>query len=77
MQLITIIHQENPQIREIQQENKQLRASLEDHQRALELVMAKYREHTQKKILNSKINFNELCNTKNSEVGMPEINIEE
>ncbi|XP_035790696.1 FGFR1 oncogene partner 2 homolog [Anopheles albimanus] len=56
-QLITIIHQENPQIREIQQENRLLKAALEDHQRALEHIMSKYREHTQAKILNTKVNF--------------------
>lgn len=56
-QLITIIHQENPQIREIQQENRLLKAALEDHQHALEHIMSKYREHTQAKILNTKVNF--------------------
>ncbi|XP_001656904.2 FGFR1 oncogene partner 2 homolog [Aedes aegypti] len=56
-QLITIIHQENPQIREIQQENRLLKAALEDHQHALEHIMTKYREHTQSKILNTKVNF--------------------
>uniref|UniRef100_A0A1Q3FXY7 Putative myosin class ii heavy chain n=1 Tax=Culex tarsalis TaxID=7177 RepID=A0A1Q3FXY7_CULTA len=56
-QLITIIHQENPQIREIQQENRLLKAALEDHQHALEHIMSKYREHTQSKILNTKVNF--------------------
>lgn len=56
-QLITIIHQENPQIREIQQENRLLKAELEDYQHALEHIMSKYREHTQSKILNTKVNF--------------------
>ncbi|XP_053685460.1 FGFR1 oncogene partner 2 homolog [Sabethes cyaneus] len=56
-QLITIIHQENPQIREIQQENRLLKAALEDHQHALEHIMSKYREHTQSKILNTKLDF--------------------
>lgn len=56
-QLITIIHQENPQIREIQQENRLLKAALEEHQHALEHIMSKYREHTQSKILNTKMNF--------------------
>lgn len=56
-QLITIIHQENPHIREIQQENRLLKAALEDHQHALEHIMSKYREHTQSKILNTKMNF--------------------
>uniref|UniRef100_U5EVB1 Protein aael aael003544 aedes aegypti n=1 Tax=Corethrella appendiculata TaxID=1370023 RepID=U5EVB1_9DIPT len=61
-QLITIINQENPQIREIRQENRQLKEALEEHQHALEHIMTKYREHTQSKILNSKINFVELYN---------------
>ncbi|XP_055597807.1 FGFR1 oncogene partner 2 homolog [Uranotaenia lowii] len=61
-QLITIIHEENPQIREIQQENRLLKAALEDHQHALEHIMSKYREHTQAKILNTKINFVEAFN---------------
>lgn len=61
-QLITIIHQENPQIREIQQENRLLKAALEDHQHALEHIMSKYRAHTQSKILNSKVNFMEAFN---------------
>lgn len=56
-QLITIIHQENPQIREIQQENRLLKTELEDYQHALEHIMSKYREHTQSKILNTKVNF--------------------
>lgn len=59
-QLITIIHQENPQIREIQQENRLLKAALEDHQHTLEHIMTKYREHTQSKILNTKVNFVEV-----------------
>lgn len=54
-QLITDINAEHPHIREIQMENRELRSCLQDHQRALELIMSKYREHTQKKILNSQI----------------------
>jgi len=56
-QLLQIIHQENPQIREIQQENRQLKACLEDHQHVLELIMQKYREHTQQQIKETKIDF--------------------
>lgn len=62
-QLIQIIHQENPQIREIQQENRQLKACLEDHQHVLEIVMQKYREHTQKQIKETKIDFTSVKNT--------------
>uniref|UniRef100_A0A2R5L7M6 Uncharacterized protein n=1 Tax=Ornithodoros turicata TaxID=34597 RepID=A0A2R5L7M6_9ACAR len=43
--LILSIQQENRHIRELQQENKELVAALEEHQSALELIMAKYREH--------------------------------
>lgn len=57
-QLIMDINNEHPYIREIQLENRELRSCLADHQRALEHVMSKYREHTQKKILNSKITLN-------------------
>ena len=32
-------------IRTLQQENKELRAALEEHQNALELIMSKYRQH--------------------------------
>ena len=38
------IAQENRQIRELQQENRELRLALEEHQSALELIMKKYRE---------------------------------
>ena len=49
---------EHPDVRDVQIENRELRMCLQDYQRALEHIMTKYREHTQKKILNSKINFN-------------------
>lgn len=59
-QMIHTINQENPQIREMHSENIRLRASLEDHQRALEHIMSKYREHTQTAVMNTKLNFQEL-----------------
>ena len=40
--------QENSQIRELQQENKELRQSLAEHQSALQLIMSKYREQVSK-----------------------------
>lgn len=55
--MIHTIHQENPQIREIQQENRQLKASIEEHQRAIELIMTKYRQHTQRQIEDTKLDF--------------------
>ncbi|KAG5667568.1 hypothetical protein PVAND_015545 [Polypedilum vanderplanki] len=60
--MIHIIHQENPQIREIQQENRQLKASIEEHQRAIELIMTKYRQHTQRQIEETKLDFEKLVN---------------
>lgn len=67
-QLINIIHQENPHIREIQQENKELRQCLEDHQRVLEHIMTKYREHTQQKIFTTKINLKEIYDGNKNEL---------
>lgn len=68
MQMINMINQENPHIRKVELENRELRAALEDQQRALEHIMSKYREHTQKKILNNKINFAELNNREKNEI---------
>lgn len=59
-QMIHQINQENPQLREMHTENMRLRVSLEDHQRALEHIMSKYREHTQLALKNSKLNLQEL-----------------
>lgn len=59
--MIQVIHAENPQIREIQQENRQLKASIEEHQRAIELIMSKYREHTQRQIQETKLDFDKLA----------------
>lgn len=59
-QMIHTINQENPQLREMHSENIRLRASLEDHQRALEHIMTKYREHSQMAVMKSKINLEEL-----------------
>ncbi|XP_037908074.1 FGFR1 oncogene partner 2 homolog [Hermetia illucens] len=66
--MVNRINQQNPSIREIRQENRELKASLEDHQRALELIMHKYREHMHHKILNSKVNLKDTYNAKLSEV---------
>lgn len=59
--MINVIHQENPQIREIQQENRQLKASIEEHQRAIELIMTKYRQHTQQQIQDTRLDFERLA----------------
>jgi len=44
-QLVLGIQQENRHIRQLQHENKELRAALEEHQNVLELIMSKYRQH--------------------------------
>lgn len=49
------IAQENRQIRELQQENRELQATLEEHQSALELIMQKYREHTVKLLQSNRL----------------------
>jgi len=46
--LVLGIQQENRHFRTLQQENKELRAALEEHQSALELIMSKYRQHVTK-----------------------------
>jgi hypothetical protein len=56
-EMISVLHQENPQIREIQRENRQLKVCIKDHQVALEHIMTKYREHTQREILRTKIDY--------------------
>uniref|UniRef100_A0A8C5KMP5 FGFR1 oncogene partner 2 n=1 Tax=Jaculus jaculus TaxID=51337 RepID=A0A8C5KMP5_JACJA len=52
--LVMGIQQENRQIRELQQESKELRTSLEEHQSALELIMSKYREQMFRLLMASK-----------------------
>lgn len=47
--------QESSQIRELQQENKELRLALEEHQSALELIMSKYREQVYKLVMMNKL----------------------
>lgn len=55
-------------MRGVQRENGELRAALEDHRRALELIMSKYRQHTEKKIWESRIDFTSAINEKQQEV---------
>lgn len=47
------LSQENGQIRELEQENKELKQSLEEHELALELIMSKYR-HQVTRLLKTK-----------------------
>ncbi|XP_063811510.1 suppressor of IKBKE 1 isoform X2 [Pseudophryne corroboree] len=49
-----LLCQENTQIRDLQQENKELWLSLEEHQYALELIMSKYRRQMLQVIANKK-----------------------
>lgn len=60
--MVNRINVQNPCIRKVREENRELKACLEDHEKALELIMHKYREHTQSKVLSSQINFKELYN---------------
>ncbi|XP_055854580.1 FGFR1 oncogene partner 2 homolog [Episyrphus balteatus] len=60
--MVNRINVQNPCIRKVREENRELKACLEDHERALELIMHKYREHTQSKVLTSQINFKEMYN---------------
>ncbi|XP_055700651.1 FGFR1 oncogene partner 2 homolog [Phlebotomus papatasi] len=58
--IVRIINQENREnlyMREIQQENRELKACLEDYQRTMEHIMTKYREHTQRKVLSNKLDL--------------------
>ena len=55
--LVLGIAQENRQIRDLQQENKELRMSLEEHQSALELIMSKYREQILKLLMANKLDM--------------------
>lgn len=59
--IITILKLENPQIREVISENRQLKASIEEHQRAIELIMTKYRQHTQQQIQDTRLDFERLA----------------
>lgn len=67
-QMLAVINNENPNYREIQQENKELKACLEDYQRTIELVMTKYRHQAQEKILNNKIVLPDIYNKQKDEV---------
>ncbi|CAG5122333.1 unnamed protein product [Candidula unifasciata] len=53
--LVLGLAQENRQIRDLQQENRELQAALEEHQSALELIMQKYREHTVKLLHSNRV----------------------
>lgn len=61
LDLIANIQQENRQLRALENENKELKSALEEHQNTLELIMSKYRQqisrlleasHTEKNLVN-------------------------
>lgn len=63
-EMVNRIQQQNASSLEILKENRELKICIEDYERAMELIMQKYREHTKSKILCSKINFKEVYNEK-------------
>lgn len=60
--MVNRIQQQNVNSSEILKENRELKICIEDYERAMELMMQKYREHTVTKVLDSKFNFKELYN---------------
>lgn len=64
LQLIAGIPREDKHLRDMQNENKELRNTLEDHQNALELIMSKYRKQTASLLRLSKIDLTRLHNDK-------------
>lgn len=62
-QMLAVINNENPNsYREIQAENRELKACVEDYQRTLELIMTKYRQHAQERILDNKVVLPDIYN---------------
>uniref|UniRef100_A0A0A9XYV0 FGFR1 oncogene partner 2 n=1 Tax=Lygus hesperus TaxID=30085 RepID=A0A0A9XYV0_LYGHE len=58
--LVAGIKQENRHLRDLQQENRELKAALEEQQNALELIMTKYRQQMTKLVNNSKLDLPKL-----------------
>lgn len=67
-QIKSDIQKENRHLRELKQENRELRAALEDYQNTLEHIMTKYRQHTTEQIFKSRINFKALYDQKYHDV---------
>jgi len=63
-QLVLGIQQENRHIRQLQHENKELRAALEEHQNAIELIMSNYRQQMMCLVNSSKMDKNALKQSK-------------
>ena len=66
------IQQENRHIRQLQAENKELRAALEESQNAVELIMSKYRQHMSYLVHTTKLDKN-LLNRQKSRVREPQM----
>lgn len=62
--MVNRIQQQNANSSEILKENRELKVCIEDYELAMELIMQKYREHTNSKVLGSKLNFKEVYNEK-------------
>lgn len=56
------------ELREMQQENQRLQIALDEHRKALEYIMSKYRQHVQWQIWNSRIDFQGIINRRQQEV---------
>ncbi|XP_075151633.1 fibroblast growth factor receptor 1 oncogene partner 2 [Haematobia irritans] len=64
VEMVNRIQQQNANSSEILKENRELKVCIEDYERAMDLIMQKYREHTTSKVLESKLNFKEVYNDK-------------
>ncbi|XP_069797542.1 suppressor of IKBKE 1-like isoform X1 [Narcine bancroftii] len=58
----SLLSQENTQIRDLQQENKELWLSLEEHRYALELIMSKYRKQMLHLLASRKLDSTPITN---------------
>ncbi|CAH0721525.1 unnamed protein product, partial [Brenthis ino] len=67
-ELIASMERESRLMRDVQRENGELRAALEDHRQALEFIMSKYRQHTEKRVWESRIDFTAAINEKQQEL---------
>ncbi|CAO1414628.1 unnamed protein product [Diamesa tonsa] len=56
-----IIYQDDSQIRELQLENRELKTCIDEHKKVIELIMHKYREKTNNKIAETKLDFERLA----------------
>ncbi|XP_073824669.1 fibroblast growth factor receptor 1 oncogene partner 2 [Musca autumnalis] len=64
VEMVNRIQQQNANSSEILKENRELKVCIEDYERAMDMIMQKYREHTSSKVLESKLNFKEVYNEK-------------